>query len=464
MKNWLTPDRDQLLLLAPSIADWLPEDHMARFVVEIVEQLDLSPIISKYTPRAHGSNPYHPAILTALLFYGYATGTMSSRKIEQATYDSVPFRFIAGGHHPDHNTLADFRRRHLAELSALFLQILLLAREMGFLRIGTVALDGTKVKGNASRHKAVSYAKSKQIEQQLRAEIKKLMQAAEGADNTPLRDGVNIPAEIARREDRLKKLREAQRAIEERHARETLDEYERSCQEHLAKTKQAADDLLEKKGDSKKRPPDPPEPPDEGSFTPPDKAQHNFTDPDSRIMPDKGTFTQSYNAQASVDTESMLIVGHHLSQNTNDKKELLPALAAIAEELGVPESALADAGFFSAENIANAPPAINLYISPGKTKHNQRMEERLAPAARGEAPADATPADAMRHKLKTKIGETLYRLRKMTVEPVFGIIKQALGMRQFLLRGRERVQNEWGLVCLGYNLKRMWALKQAKEA
>src|SRR5690606_30885446 len=291
--------------------------------------------------------------------------------------DSVPFRYIAGGHHPDHNTLADFRRRHLKELSALFLQILLLAREMGFLKVGTVALDGTKVKANASKHAAVSYKRAKQMESRLRDEIKRLMRTAEGADNTPLREGVDIPAEIARREDRIKKLREAQRAIEERHSREAAEKYQLECDAHVEKVKECAENKV-KHGGRGKKPPDPPEPP---SITPDDTAQHNFTDPDSRIMPDKGTFNQSYNAQVSVDTESMLITGHHLTQNTNDRKELLPGMAAIAEEIGVPRAVLADAGFFSESNIKKTPDKTELYISPGKIKHHQPLEERLGPPA-----------------------------------------------------------------------------------
>jgi len=452
-KNWLTPDRDQLLLLAPSIADWLPEDHLARYVAEVVEALDLSSIMNKYTPRAHGSTPYHPAILVALLFYGYSTGTMSSRKIERATYDSVPFRYLAGGHHPDHDTLAGFRRRHLRELNELFVQILLLAREMGFVKVGTVALDGTKVKASASKHSAVSYKRAKELESKLRGEVAELLKAAEGADNTPLAEGIDIPQEIARRETRIEKLRAAQRAIEERHGEQAVREYEEAQEKNLEKTK--------RKIARGKKPPDPPEPP---SKAPEDKAQHNFTDSDSRIMPDKGGFTQGYNAQLSVDTESMLIVGHHLSQATNDKKELLPALGAIAKEYGKPKAALFDAGYFSATNIASAPEDLDLYVSPGRTPHAQSLGERLGPAVTGPAPQSATPAQAMRHKLKTEKGRSLYRLRKMTVEPVIGIIKEAMGFRQCLLRGREKVQGEWGLVCLGYNLRRMWSLQTARKA
>lgn len=460
-KNWITPDREQLLLLAPSISDWLPEHHLARYVVEVVDRLDLSPIIAKYDRRAHGSNPYHPRLLTALLFYGYATGKMSSRKIEQATYDSVPFRYIAGGHHPDHTTLAEFRRRHLNELSALFLQILLLAREMGFQKVGAVALDGTKVRANASKHKAVSYKRAKEMERRLRQEVARLMEAAEGADNTPLDEGIDIPSEISRREARIEKLQQAQRAIEERHAKEAAEKYERECEENIEKTKKAVDEQLKKKKGRGKRPPGPPSPP---PLTPDDKAQHNFTDPESRIMPDKGSFSQSYNAQISVDTETMLIVGQHLSQQPNDKMELLPALACIDGEVYRPESVLADAGYFSKENLEAAPDSLNLLIPPGKEKHQQTLEERLGPPEENPAPENATPAQAMRHKLRTREGRELYKLRKMTVEPVIGIIKQAMGVRQLLLRGATKARGEWGLVCLGYNLKRMWGLKSAKRA
>ena len=452
-KNWLTPDRDQLLLLPPSVQEWLPEDHLARFVADVVERLDLTPITGKYAARHRGTQPYHPALLVSLLFYGYSTGVMSSRKIERATYDSVAFRFLAGGHHPDHNTLSDFRKDHLQELSALFLQILLLAREVGFKQVGTVAIDGTKVKANASRHAAVSYKRAKEIEAKLREEIARLMAMADGADNTPLADGTDIPAEIARREERLQKIVAAQRAIEERHQREALEERREALEENLRKTEEAAA--------KNKRPPDPPEPP---SMTPPDTAQHNFTDPESRIMPDKGGFSQAYNAQLSVDTETRLITGHHVSQATNDKHELLPALAAIPEVLGAPAAALADAGFFSAANITGAAqshPQTDLLIAPGRMKHHTTLEDRLGPSKEGPAPEGSTAQEAMRHKLATKTGRALYALRKSTVEPVIGIMKEALGFRRFLLRGAEKVRGEWGLVCLGYNLGRMWRLQSA---
>lgn len=457
MKNWVLPDRDQLLLLQPSISEWLPEDHLARFIVEIVEnELNLAPILSKYEARGRGSHPYHPSIMVALLIYGYATGTMSSRKIERATYDSVPFRFIAGGHHPDHDTIATFRRRHLNELSGLFTEVLLYARELGFLKVGTVAMDGTKVRANASKHRAVSYKRAGEIEKKLRQEVKRLMALAEQADQTPVAEGIDIPKEIARREDRIKRLEEARRAIRERRAKEAAESYTQEANEALEKVEEAVSKTLS--GEKFQRPPKDPKPPDP---EPLDTDQHNFTDPESRIMPDQGGFSQSYNAQLSVDTETYLAVGHHVTQHVNDKRELIEGIKHIDTAYGTPRTLIADAGYFSGKNLENAPPEIDLYISPGKTKHNDWLSDRLAPPTEEAPTTNATPAQKMRQKLHTKEGRAAYRLRKMTVEPVFGIIKQALGFRQFLLRGLEKTQGEWGLVCLGYNLKRLYSLKTA---
>jgi transposase len=447
-----------MLLLPPSVDEWLGENHLARFVVDVVERLDLSPILAAYDARPHGSTPYHPSILVALLFYGYATGTMSSRRIERATHDSVPFRFIAGGHHPDHDTIAVFRRRHLAALTALFTQILVIAREMKMLKVGAVAIDGTKVRANASRHAAVSYRRAREIEATLREEVKRLLALAEQADNTPLAEGMDIPAEITRRETRLAAIEKARHAIEKRSAEEALAEYREALRKNVEQTEKAVEETLQ--GRKPRRPPDPPDPP---SVTPPDKAQHNFTDPDSRIMPDKGTFTQSYNAQLSVDTGTMLIVGHHVSQKANDKKEFLRAIACIdVRGYGSPHSAIADAGYFSAENIGGT--CLDVYIAPGRTRHHAPLSERLLPPGAGEPPPGATEAEKMRHKLNTEKGRALYRLRKMTVEPAIGIIKEAMGFRRFLLRGADKVRGEWGLVCLAYNLKRMFSLKVAQEA
>lgn len=448
MKNWVIVDRGQAMLLPPSVDDLLPADHVARFVVEVVERLDLSAIFAKYEDRGRGSTPYHPAMMTALLFYGYTTGVMSSRRIARACIYDIAFRYVAAGATPDHDTIALFRRRHLKELAALFLDILRIAKELGFLQVGTVAIDGTKVRANASKHSAVSYGRAKEMESKLRAEVERLMKMAEGADNEPIAPGLDIPAEIALRSKRIEKLEQAQRAIEARHEEQVLAARREELEENIAKTEKALADG--------KRPPDPPGPP---SASPPETMQHNFTDPDSRIMPDKGGFEQDYNAQASVDTKTMLIVGQHVTQRVNDKKELLIAVSMIASVYGAPQAALIDNGFYSKENVARCP--VDIYAAPGRTKHNRSLESRLAQPSRGEPPADATAAEKMRHKLDTEKGRALYRLRKMTVEPAFGIIKSAMGFRQFLLRGAEKTAGEWGLVCSAYNLRRLWSLKRA---
>lgn len=437
------------MFLPPSVDELLPANHLARFVVDAVERLDLSAVIAKYESRARGTAPYHPAMMTALLFYGYTTGVMSSRRIERACIYDLAFRYIAAGATPDHDTIAEFRRRHLKALSALFHQILVLSQEMGFAKVGTVAVDGTKIKANASKHAAVSYKKAKEMEEKLRGEVDRLMKLADGADNEPLAEGMVIPEEIARREKRIEKLAAAQRAIEKRHSAQAVEAYREELEENLAKTKEAVAEG--------KRPPDPPDSPP--PTAPPDKMQHNFTDDDSRIMKDKDGFTQAYNAQASVDTDTMLIVGNHLSQNVNDKKELLTAVSAIAT-VYTAAAVVADNGYYSEKNAAQCP--VDAYLAPGRTKHNRSLEERMAKPAEGDPPTGAKAAQKMRHKLDTEKGRSLYRLRKMTVEPVFGIIKSAMGFRQFLLRGLEKATGEWGLVCSAYNLKRLWSLKNAQ--
>lgn len=463
MREFLKVDRDQLLLLPPSVDELLPQEHLARFVVEVVEQLDLSAIIGGYFPRNKGNAPYHPAMMTALLFYGCATGVFSSRRIERGCRFDLAFRFIAAGHTPDHDTISEFRRRNLAELSALFVSILAIAREMGFLKVGSVALDGTKIKANASRHAAVSYKRAKQIEERLRAEVERLMKMAEESDNAPVAEGLDIPAEIARRQDRISRLRQAREIIEARRKITEAGQRIEALEDHAEEFVQACGKIAG--GDCSARLPDAPECPE--PEPPGDKAQHNFTDPDSRIMPDKGAFSQAYNAQAAVDTASMLIVHNHLSQAPNDKRELLPAASSIntvyTELFGTgPEALIADSGYFSARNVRRLPAPTDAYIAPGRTKHNAPLDKLLAPPATGTAPDQCTPAQKMRHKLDTEVGRAIYRLRKMTVEPALGIIKSANGLRQFLLRGAEKVKHEWSLACIGYNLKRMFNLKGAK--
>lgn len=447
--NFIYTDREQQYLMPSSIQEWLPENHLARFVVDIVSQLDLRPLAETYAGK--GIKAYHPQILLSLLFYGYATGVFSSRKIERATYDSVAFRFIAADTHPDHDTIATFRKRFLKQLKPLFLQILVLAREMGLLKLGKVSLDGTKIKANASKHSALSWDYAKKLEQQLQAEVDELMRLAEKADTEKIPDGMDIPEELSRRQDRLAAIARAKEIIEQRAAQryaQEQQEYEKKIAARREKMKTG-----QKPGGCEPKSPEP---------GPRKNDQVNLTDEESRIMPssDKG-FEQAYNAQAGVDVASMMIVESHVSQSPNDKREIEPALAvltALPEELGKIDTLLADAGYYSDDNVASCKKsAIEAFIPPSRDKHNRPLAERFAQPA--SLPEDTVPIEQMRHKLKTEEGRTVYAKRKCTVEPVFGIIKHVLGFRQFLLRGLEAVAGEWTLVSIAWNIKRMFALQ-----
>ncbi|MGB3222013.1 MAG: IS1182 family transposase, partial [Desulforhopalus sp.] len=412
-------------------------------------QLDISSITNEYGGR--GSKAYDPAMMTALLFYGYATGVFSSRKIERSTYDSVAFRYIAGNTHPDHDTIATFRRRFLPHLKGIFVQILQIAHEMNILRLGAVSLDGTKLKANASKHKALSYGHASKLEKQLEQEINDLLQKAEQTDSVDLPDGMSIPEEISRRENRLEAIRKAKAEIESRAA-------ERNVEENKAyKEKMAKREAKEKKT-GKKTPGKPPQPPTAG---PASKDQVNLTDDESRIMPvSGGGFDQCYNAQAGVDTASQLVVCSYVSQKPNDKKEVQPAIKELQNlnpELGEVSALLADNGYFSCDNCAIIEHAgITPYVAVGREKHNTRLEDRFSDPP--SLPEGADYKSTMQHRLKTKVGKALYAARKSTVEPVFGIIKHVLGFRQFSLRGLEGVQGEWDLVSIAWNLKRMHVL------
>ena len=452
MSNFRTFDRDTGYLLPPSVNDWLPERHLARFVAEIIDALDVSAMSNSY--RGAGSASYHPKLLLAVLVYGYATGVFSSRKLERATYDSVAFRFIAANDHPDHDTIATFRRRFLKEIEGLFVQVLLLAREMGMLKLATVALDGTKVHANASKHSALSYEHAGKIEAQLKAEVAELMAKAEAADQADLPDGMSIPDELARREERLKKIAEARTKIEAR----TKERFEREQAEHQAKlaAREAKTKATGKKPGGK-----PPEPPVEGPLP---TDQINLTDEESRIMPvSGGGFEQCYNAQAVVAESSLLVVAGDVVQSPNDKRQLEPMLAktsALPEELGKVETLLDDNGYFSEVNVeACKAAAIEPLLAMGRDSHHPSLSERFAAAPA--APENPTPVEAMAHRLQTPEGKKLYALRKHTPEPVFGIIKSVLGFRQFLLRGLDKVKGEWTLVIMAWNLKRMFVLKAA---
>jgi len=453
-RNFRTVDYNQSLKQTVTIEEILPPGHLARFIVAVIAMLDLSAIYAQYAPR--GGDPYAPEILLGLLFYGYATGVFSSRKIERATYESIPFRFIAGGLHPDHDTIAAFRKSFLAEVADLFVQVLLVAHEVGILRLGNISLDGSKIHADASKSKAVSYSRLLQLEQQLCAEVAELLSLSEHADggetfprNETLPEGLDVEAEIVFRRDRLTSLAQAKAVLElraeERYQAEKTA-YEAQVSEREEKARQ--------KGQKPRGPkPTPPTP------KPRAKDQYNFTDPASRIMKnstDKG-YDQHYNVQVAVEQESLLIVANTLSNHVTDQEEAIPTLDAIPAEIGKPEAGALDAGYFSERNVAEMERrGIDPYIATGREPHHHSWKACLAETTA--PPDDASLRVRMAYKLKTEIGQLIYGLRKSTVEPVIGIIKEVLGFRQFSLRGLVAAAGEWCLVCLAFNLKRLHVL------
>jgi transposase len=418
------PEQD--LLLPPSLRDWLPEDHLAFFVSDLIDQLDLSTITAVYEDEERGYPPYHPVMLTKVLVYAYCVGVFSSRKIQRRLMEDVAFRVLAAGNEPDFRTIADFRKRHLSALQGFFEQVLRLARELGAPRVGRVALDSSKIQANASKHKAMSYGRMGEKQRQLREEVKQLLDQAEAADaaeDTEYgadRRGDELPAELQRRESRLKRIREAKRALEAR----------------------AKDEAVAAGQPTEAAKPDP-------------KAQYNFTDPESRIMKGPDGFVQAYNVQVAVDG-LQLIVGQAVTQETNDKKQLMPMIRTVEQQSGgTPDQVLADAGYCSDESLtAIAATRIDAYISTRKQKHG----ERPGPCPRGPLPKTATTVDRMARKLQTKAGAAAYAARKGIVEPVIGQIKHARGFRQFLLRGFEKVRGEWSLVCTTHNILKLYRL------
>jgi len=447
-------DRCTPYLLPPSLEEWLPEDHLARFVVEIVDGLDTSALERSY--GGGGSAPYHPKMLLALLFYGYATGVFSSRKLERAVYDSVAFRFIAANTYPDHDTIATFRRRFLSLLSGLFVQILEVAHGMEMVKLGRVSLDGTKIKANASRHSALSWGHANRIEKQLKAEVDELMRLAEEADAEDIPDGMSLPEELSRREDRLVAIARAKAEIEaraaERHAREQ-SEYEEKVKRRKERERQTG-----KKSRGRR-----PRPPESG---PKDSDQVNLTDEESRIMPvSGGGFEQAYNAQASVDMDTMLVVGTHVSQAPNDKLEVEPAieaLKALPKDLGEVDTLVADTGYFSEKNVKHChEKEITPLIASKRESHHPSLLKRFMDNRDMPPPDPGDLVARMQYVLQGKEGKGIYARRKCTVEPVFGIIKNVLGFRQFSMRGLKKAQGEWQLICMAWNIKRMFALKAA---
>jgi transposase len=429
------------------LGEALPDEHLARFIVSVVGLLDLSEIYGRYSER--GGMPYAPEVMLALLLYGYASGVFSSRQIERSTYESIPFRYIAGNMHPDHDTINQFRQDFLDELKGLFVQVLLMAHFMGYVKLGNISIDGSKLHANASKSKAVSYGRIEQMEKRLQQEIEALFVLAEQAQSERP-DDFDIDNELGLRRKKMASLAQAKAVLDaracQRHAEEQA-EYERKLAERREKE--------EKTGKrSRGRSPQPPE------AGPRDKDQYNFTDPESRIMK-SGTnqgFEQAYNAQAVVEQESRLIVGNTLSNHPNDKQEGVPTVQAIPTELGTPHAAAMDNGYFSLETIqAFEAMGIDPHIAIGRDRHQLELHT-LWEGAPEPPPEAADPTTKMAYKLRTAAGKALYKLRKSTVEPVFGIIKEVMGFRQFSLRGLVAAAGEWNLVCLAYNLKRLHVL------
>ncbi len=451
-KTFRPYDLDQRLLLPPDLREWLPEGHLALFISDVVDELDLSAIRQAYeVGDGRGQPPYHPAMMVKLLLYAYCTGKPSSRKIERATYEDVAFRVLAADQHPDHDSIAEFRRRHLAALAGLFVQVLQLCQAAGLVKLGHVALDGTKVRANASKHKAMSYARMEEAERQLEREVQALLAQAEQVDTAEDaaygrgRRGDELPAELARRESRLAKIRAAKAALER--------EAKARAGEAAAAARAKLEAREHRQGKAKGRPAMVPDP---ESARPAPTAQRNFTDPDSRIMKDGATksFEQAYNAQAAVDSHAQIIVAAAVTQEATDVQQFVPTLEQVHANLGEPPTTVtADAGYFSEANLT-APQlvGVDVYIPPDRQKHGP------APPAEGPAPAapGGTLREQMRHKLRAPEGRAVYARRKAIVEPVFGQIKEARGFRRFSFRGVGKVGAEWALICLTHNLLKLF--------
>jgi transposase len=439
---------EQLLLLPPDMARWLPEDHLVYFIRDVERQLDLSAIYGSYDGTQGGNPAYDPGMMTTLLIYAYCVGVVSSRKIERATYESIPFRVLTADQHPDHDTIAEFRRRHLEALAALFVQVLRLCRKAGLVKLGHVSLDGTKVRANASKHKAMSYGRMEKSVVELEGEVKRLLAEAEGTDTAEDnrygrgRQDEALPEELRFKQSRLAKIKEAKEALEQE-AREGAEA------QRLEQAKKRED--RDASGDHRGRPPKVPSEKPEG------KAQRNFTDPDSRIMKDGATkaFEQCYNCQAAVDGDSQVIVATRVSQETNDKKELKPVVETLKKNLdgAKPRQLTTDNGYFSENNVTYlAEEQIDGYLATGRIKHG----DQLPVAPRGRIPKEASIKERMARKLRTVKGRAIYAKRKEVSEPVFGQIKHVRGFRQFLLRGVDRVCGEWDLICLGHNVLKLF--------
>jgi transposase len=450
-KTFRPYDLGQLLLLPPDLRQWLPDDHLAHYVSDIVEQLDLGAILNSYE-EGRGQPPYHPQMMVKLLIYGYCVGKMSSRKIEEATYDDVAFRVLSGNQQPDHASIAEFRKRHLPVLAQLFVQVLQLCERAGLVKLGHVAIDGTKIKANASKYRTMTYAGLTEAERKLTAEVTRLLAEAEHIDAAEDelygkdKRGNELPEELRDRESRLCRIRELKADLE-REAREAAEQQAAAAKEqneaHLRKAKEAGKKRIGRFAKV----------PDPAQALPAPKARRNFTDIESRMMKDHATntFVQGYNAQLGVDAEAQIIVAATIVQAGNDQKQLVPVLEAVAKNMGrMPDRVSADAGYFSTAAVTDERlQTVDVYVPP-----NQRVPESEVPLT-----TNATVQQLMWHKLQSKAGAVIYDQRKVIVEPVFAYLKHVRGVRQFLLRGLAQVQAEWLLICLTHNVLKMFRAK-----
>lgn len=448
-----TLDRNTRLLFPPDLRDWVPENHIVHFLIDAVDSLPEKGF--RFNHRGTGDEQYPPRMMLLLLIYCYATGRFSSRVIEEATWSDVIVRYICGGKlHPDHDTICEFRRKNRKLFGRAFTDVLVMASQIGGLKkVGDVSIDGTKVKANASKHSAVSYKRAGEQIAMLQREVEELLAKADEADSTPLDDGLTIPDEITRREDRIESLKQARELIEARYEKEREA---RQAEYEEKKEKREAQRALGKKPRGNE-----PKPPDEN---PPDSMQSNFTDPESRIMKSGNGhhFEQAYNAQAAVDTETYLIVGQLVTDAPNDKEQLNPVLETIPREIITPANVLADTGYFSEAAVlqAEARHSCRVLCAIEKTGHHRTVTDlEKQTATLTPPPSNATMKEKMKHRLKTREGKAQYNLRKQTVEPVFGIIKEVMGFRRFSMRGKANVELEWALVCLSYNLKKLFTLQ-----
>lgn len=463
-KCFVDDEIDQSLLMPPSLHDWLPENHLARFVADLVKSLDLSAFYLSYEDKdGRGQAAYHPVMMVRLLLYGYCIGVTSSRQIERRTYEDVAFRYLSADEHPDHSVISEFRKRHLKALAGLFMQALQLCQKAGLVKLGHVAVDGTKLQANASKHKAMSYGRMSETEERLKTEVEELLKRAEATDaaedeQEKQGQSAKLPEELARRESRLKKIQQAKAELEAE-ARQKTEQEKAAAEARIAGRREQEEQTGKKMGGR------PPQVPDPEHAVPDAKAQRNFTDSDSRIMPDgahKGSFVQAYNAQIAVDAEAQIIVAADITQEANDKKQLASMLGQTVRNTGAkPKASSADTGYWSPEQVADKQvEGIDLYVATNRDKHGASTET----AASADPVKTDSALEQMKQKLQSEAGRAIYKMRKAIVEPVFGQIKECRHFRRFSFRGLENVRAEWKLVCLTHNILKLFRSGRGLQA